>query len=111
MQTNTTLRWMMTQGVWSCAATGLVDFMDKIRDYTVAPVIDRIACPCLVMDAEGDQFFGEQPQQVYDALSAPKKLVRFTSEDGAENHCQSGALAFKDQVVFDWLDEVLGSRR
>ena len=111
MQTNTTLRWMMTQGVWSCAATGLVDFMDKIRDYTVAPVIDRIVCPCLVMDAEGDQFFGKQPQQVYDALSAPKKLVRFTSEDGAENHCQSGALAFKDQVVFDWLDEVLGSRR
>ena len=52
-------------------------------------------------------FFRGQPQQVYDALQAPKQLVSFTSEDGAENHCQSGALAYKDEVVFNWLDETL----
>jgi hypothetical protein len=44
---------------------------------------------------------------MYDALQAPKELVRFSSEDGAENHCESGALAYKDEVVFNWLDETL----
>jgi hypothetical protein len=49
--------------------------------------------------------FPGQPQLIYDALQVPKKLVRFGVEDGAENHCQSGELSYKDQVVFDWLDE------
>ncbi|MBE7210248.1 MAG: alpha/beta fold hydrolase [Gluconacetobacter diazotrophicus] len=108
MRSNTTLRWAIDQGIWSYAATGVADLVDKLRDWAIAPVVDRISCPCLVMDAEGDQFFGRQPRQVYDALSSPKEFVRFTKDDGAENHCQSGALAFKDQVVFDWLDRTLG---
>jgi len=28
--------------------------------------------------------------------------------DGAGNHCQSGALAYKDEVVFNWIAERLG---
>ena len=70
-------------------------------------IAGQIQCPCLVMEAEADMFLSGQPQQIYDALKAPKQLVKFTSEDGAENHCQSGALAHKDEVVFNWLDETL----
>jgi hypothetical protein len=33
--------------------------------------------------------------------------MKVESGDGAENHCQSGALSFKDEVVFNWLDETL----
>jgi hypothetical protein len=44
---------------------------------------------------------------VDDREQVPKKIVRFGVEDGAENHCQSGELSYKDQVVFDWLDETL----
>jgi hypothetical protein len=68
----------------------------------------QIRCPCLILDGEGDILAGSnQAQEIYDALQAPKQLVRFTSEDGAENHCESGALAYKDEVVFNWLDETL----
>jgi hypothetical protein len=59
------------------------------------------------LEAEADLFFVNQPRKIYDALNTPKQLFRFTSEDGAENHCQSGALAYKDEVVFNWLDETL----
>jgi hypothetical protein len=59
------------------------------------------------MDAEGDLVFKGQPQKIYKALQAPKHLAKFTAQDGAENHCQSGALAYKDEVVFNWLDETL----
>jgi hypothetical protein len=32
--------------------------------------------------AEADIFLSGQPQKIYDALKAPKQLVKFTSEDG-----------------------------
>jgi hypothetical protein len=81
--------------------------MTETKQYTMNGIAGQIQCPCLVMEAEEDIFFLGQPQQIYDALQAPKQLIRFTSEDGAENHCHSGALAYKDQVVFDWLDETM----
>ena len=110
MEKNTGLRWAITQGVWSFGAASISEFILETKKYTIKDVIDKIQCPCLVIDAEGDMFFKGQPQELYDVLRAPKKLFEFTSEDGAENHCQSGALAHKDQVVFNWVDETLKLR-
>ena len=108
MQTNTSLRWNMTQGAWTFGVSSFADFVEATQKYTMKGIAGQIQCPCLVMEAEGDIFFKGQPQQIYDELKAPKKLVKFTSEDGAENHCQSGALSYKDEVVFNWLDETMG---
>jgi hypothetical protein len=47
------------------------------------------------------------PTSLLDAGSTRETFARFTAEDGAENHCQSGALAYKDEVVFNWLDDTL----
>ncbi len=107
MQKSTGMRWSVSQGLWSFGASSIADFITKTKPYTMAGVAEQIQCPCLVMEAEGDMFLPGQPQKIYDALKAPKQLVKFTSEDGAENHCQSGALAYKDEVVFNWLDETL----
>ncbi len=107
IENSTALRWAVPQGVWSFGASGIADFITKTKPYSMDGIAQQIQCPCLVMDAEGDQFSHGQPQKIYDALQCPKQLVRFTSEDGAENHCQSGALAYKDEVVFNWLDETL----
>ena len=108
MESSTALRWTITQGLWSFKASNLMDFIAEAKKMTMKGIAEQIQCPCLVMEAEADIFFKGQPQQIYDELKVPKKLVHFTSEDGAENHCQSGALAFKDEVVFNWLDETLG---
>ena len=108
MQKSTGLRWAIEQGVWSYGASGIADYIEQSKAYTIRDVVGQIKCPCLVMEAEADMFFKGQPQQVYDALNVPKQLIKFTSEDGAENHCQSGALAFKDEVAFNWLDKTLG---
>jgi len=108
MPASTPLRWAITQGTWSFGVTSVADLIDHSKAYTLAGVIDRISCPCLVMDAEGDIFFKGQPQRVFDELRVPKAFAPFTAEDGAENHCQSGALAYKDEVVFNWIAETLG---
>ena len=107
MENTTGMRWAMAQGVWAFGVSGIADFITKVKPYSMDGIAGQIQCPCLVMEGEGDMFLPGQPQKIYDALQAPKQLVKFTSEDGAENHCQSGALAYKDEVVFNWLDEIL----
>jgi hypothetical protein len=107
MQKNTALRWRVTMGVYTFGVSSFIEFAEKAKQYTMEIVAGQIQCPCLVREADGDMFFQGQPQQIYDALEVPKKIVRFNAAEGAENHCQSGALAYKDQVVFDWLDETL----
>jgi hypothetical protein len=112
MQTNTQLRWTFDQGVFSFGSSSFYDFTVSTRQMTLdGGVAERISCPSLVMEADGDQFFRGQPEHVFNALRSPKHMVRFTAEDGAENHCQSGALSFKDEVVFNWLDDTLQGKQ
>ena len=108
MQTDTSLRWEADNGIWTLGASDFADFVAKTKQYTLdGGIAEKIQCPCLVMEAGNDIFFAGQPQKVYDALKAPKQLFKFTDEFGAENHCQSGELSYKDEVVFNWLDETL----
>ncbi|WP_260600249.1 alpha/beta hydrolase family protein [Sphingomonas endolithica] len=107
MEKNTSLRWAITQGVWSFGSPSISAFIEETKKYTLKDVIGQIQCPTMVMEADGDIFFKGQPQKVFDELNVPKVFARFTAEDGAENHCQSGALAYKDEVVFNWIDDIL----
>lgn len=43
----------------------------------------------------------------YDALKAPKEYMLFTQQDGAEEHCQVGAVVFSNARILNWLDGVL----
>ena len=97
----------MANGVWTFGVSSFIDFVRKTKRYTMEGIVGQIQCPCLVLKADADMFLPGQPQLIYDALQVPKKLAAFHTEDGAENHCQSGELSYKDQVVFDWLDETL----
>ncbi|CAA0112489.1 Uncharacterised protein [Starkeya nomas] len=47
---------------------------------------------------------------MFDELKVPKTFARFTAEDGAENLCQSDALAYKDEVVFNGIADTLGGK-
>jgi pimeloyl-ACP methyl ester carboxylesterase len=108
MAANTQLRWTFTQGTFSFGVTTAYELTLESKKMTLdGGVAERISCPTLVMEADGDQFFRGQPEHVFQALTAPKTFARFGVEDGAENHCQSGALAYKDEVVFNWLDDTL----
>ena len=108
MEANTQVRWTFTQGLFSCGAKSYYDLTVFSKKLSLdRDVVERITSPTLVMKADGDLFFKGQPEHVYETLKAPKTFVAFHEEDGAENHCQSGALAYKDEVVFNWLDDTL----
>ena len=72
-------------------------------------MVDKIRCPTLVTQAENDPvslFSG----RLYDALTCPKELLRFTEAEGAGDHCEAMARSLFHQKSFDWLDETLGVR-
>jgi hypothetical protein len=82
-------------------------WLKKAAQFDVSGVIKQIKCPMFIADPEDEQFWPGQPQQVYDALECPKKLVRFTAAEGANRHCEPKARSLYNQRVFDWLDGVL----
>lgn len=107
MATDTQLRWMFLNGMWTLDAPTPVDFVRALALYTLDGIADKIDCPTLVLDAENDQFFAGQAEALRDALTAPVTYHRFREADGAGEHCQDGAMTALHQTVFDWLDSTL----
>lgn len=112
MQTDTNLRWAVTQGTWSFGAESLTDYVvNKTKPFALEGVADKIRCPSLVLEAEKDTLVGAgQAKALFDVIQAPKQYIYFTAEEGAEEHVESGAYLLAHQRIFDWMDEVLGVR-
>ena len=71
-------------------------------------IAERLSCPTLVLDAEEDMFFKGQPEELYDHLTCPRTLLRFTAAEGAGAHCQVGAHRLAFARIYDWLDKTFG---
>ncbi len=106
MESDPNSRFNMKHGMWTTGSNSPYDLITGAKNYTIKDIIKNITCPTLVLEAEKDDSFPGQPKKVYDGLRSPKKYIRFTEEEGAEEHCQSGASALSNQRIFDWLDEV-----
>jgi hypothetical protein len=42
-------------------------------------------------------------------MTAPTTLARFTTAEGAGEHCHVGSLTRAHQVIFDWLDTTISA--
>ena len=71
-------------------------------------IAEQIACPTLVLDAEEDIYLKGQPDELYNHLTCPKTMIRFTSAEGAGAHCQCGADRLANARIYDWLDDTIG---
>ena len=108
MKVNPVARWSFIQGMYSFGAATPSGYLHLTLAYNLKDgVAERIKCPTLVCDAEGDLFFKGQPQQLYDHLTCRKTMMRFSAEDGAGAHCQVGASRYAFARIYDWLDETL----
>ncbi len=107
MQRKTGIRWAIENGMFTFQVGSVWDLIDATESWSLEGVANTITCPTLVCEAEGDHFFAGQPKRLYDALTCPKTLLRFTAEDGAEEHCQLGAVLLSNHQVFEWLDTTL----
>lgn len=103
------LRWSIKRrGFWVHGVDNLRDFLRAIERYTLKDHIPRIQCPTLLTMAENDRLAQGAPA-FFEALTAPKTLLRFTAAEGAGDHCEMMNRSLLNHRVLDWLDEQFGS--
>ena len=107
MHASTDSRWGIENGMFTFRASSPAGYFVKALDYTLAGIAEKITCPMLVVDSEGDLWYPGQARQLFEALTCPKTFMVFTAEEGAEDHCQLGSPLLSSQRIFDWLQETL----
>jgi len=91
------------------ATHGLTDvgaYFAELRRYSMLSLADRITCPTLVVEAEGD-FAGGSGARLVEAMTAPTELVRLTAAQGADGHCGGLGQQVWAGTVYPWLHRVL----
>jgi hypothetical protein len=59
-----------------------------------------------VTEGEGD--FASQSQRFFERLQSEKRFHHFAASEGAEGHCCGLGATLWENVVFDWIGQVLG---
>lgn len=105
MKKSPTAAWAITHGMYAMGASTPRAYIAATLAFNLRDgVAEAISCPTLICDAEGDIFFKGQPQELFDHLTCPKTLIRFTESEGAGAHCQVGAARLAFARMLDWLD-------
>jgi alpha-beta hydrolase superfamily lysophospholipase len=101
------LRWSIVQrGFWVNGVKNFRDYLRCVEEFTMDGRADQIRCPMLLTQAEDDPL-AAGAQAFFDALCCPKNFVRFTSAEGAGDHCEMKNRSLLNRRVFDWLDATL----
>jgi len=98
--------WAMRRNLMVHGLSDPLDYFRIAPQYSLKGIEQHIRCPTFVCSAEDDDLSAGAPQ-LYDALTCAKQYVRFTSAEGAGQHCESGARTLFHQRAFDWLGHVL----
>jgi dienelactone hydrolase len=107
MKANSTARWAFTHGMYVLGVKTPREYLAATQAYHLRDgIAEQIKCPTLVCEAEKDLFFSGQAQQLYDHLTCPKTMIKFTDAEGAGAHCEVGASRLAFARMYDWLDEV-----
>ena len=79
-----------------------------IQQFTLTqPIVQQITAPVLMTDYQQEQFYPGQSQQLVQWLTAPKTLVTLGANVGAQYHDAPMNPGYRNEVVFDWLDDTL----
>jgi dipeptidyl aminopeptidase/acylaminoacyl peptidase len=94
---------------WVMGVPDMDAAMEKIRNFTLAGVAERIECPTLIMHGESDRLATcAVAEQLYRAVGARDKTLRvFTAEEGGAEHCQVDNRQVGTDCICDWLAERL----
>jgi len=102
-----TAGWGLRRGLWVHGVKSPIAYLRLTQDYSLEGLAGRVRCPTLICSAENDDI-GVTADKLYDALTCEKARIRFLADEGAGEHCESGARTLFNERVFDWLDDVLG---
>jgi pimeloyl-ACP methyl ester carboxylesterase len=105
-RTSPTAAWSAAQARFTMGGATPHATLAKMMEFHLRDgIAEAISCPTLVCDAEEDIFFKDQAKELFEHLTCPKTLMRFTTAEGAGAHCQVGAHRLAFGRMYDWLDE------
>ncbi|BAF71842.1 alpha/beta hydrolase family protein [Sulfurovum sp. NBC37-1] len=97
--------WFFANGMFTFGAKSPTDLIKKLKPYNMKERATKIRCKTLVVDSEGDKDLPGQAKELYDALRCPKTYLLFTKDEGAEEHCQMGAIMISNEKILNWIEE------
>ena len=107
MNTDVDTGWFFANGMFTFEAESPSEFLQMLKPYNMKDSAAKIKCTMLVVDSEGDKDLSGQAKQLWKALQCPKEYMLFTKEEGAEEHCQMGAIMISNERILNWLDDAL----
>jgi dienelactone hydrolase len=102
---------MIQHAAWVFGTDGTEQTMQVLSRLQLAPVIERITCPLLVLHGENDQqvLDGDAENTVRYATNSRKaELKVFTKQEGGAEHCQLDNAALAGDYMADWFAQELG---
>jgi dipeptidyl aminopeptidase/acylaminoacyl peptidase len=98
---------------WVLGVSSLDDALEKLRDWRLAGVAEKVKCPYLLTHGERDaQIPLEDAQALFNAIGATDKTMKvFTVEEGGYEHCQGDNVTLGITYIADWLSDKLGAQR
>jgi alpha-beta hydrolase superfamily lysophospholipase len=105
IQSDRRLKWNIEQrGFWVHGVDNLRDYLRSAELFTLEGRVELIRCPTLLTMAQDDDLAAGTPA-LFDALSCPKTLMRFSADEGAGEHCEMKNRSLLNRRTLDWLDE------
>jgi esterase/lipase len=85
--------------------------MKKLEGFRLDGVVQKIACPFLLLHGEGDEQIPlEIAQKVIDNVGSKDKTLKvFTREEGGYHHCQIDNASIGTAYLWDWVESRLQS--
>ncbi|WP_406304059.1 alpha/beta fold hydrolase [Streptomyces sp. NBC_00885] len=106
------MRWAFDHGRYVTGTSTDREFLAEYARYNFRDgSAANITCPVLVCEAANDLYYSateeSDPRKLHRHLTAPKTLLSFTEEEGADAHCHPGALRLSVARIFDWLNDTI----
>ena len=103
---NAGLRWKVVQrGFWVNGVPDLRGYLASMATYTIEGRAGDIRCPVAGTYAESDPL-AARAEDFLGRLTCPTTLIRFSTAEGAGDHCELQNRWLANQRILDWLDDL-----
>jgi alpha-beta hydrolase superfamily lysophospholipase len=94
---------------WVLNASSQDDALKRLAPFKLDGVVQKIACPFLMLHGEGDEQIPlQEARKCFDAVGSKNKTLKiFTREEGGYHHCQIDNQSICSAYMWDWLEQVL----
>ena len=94
---------------WVLGVANMDIAMEKMKQFTLVGVADKIECPILVCHGEGDLLTPPSiAQQLYDNVGSRDKTLKiFNADEGGDQHVQVDNRQVGIDYIGDWLESRL----